>query len=485
MVLSMKGWSNAQRAKFVTAFVTYLQAHNDRVPVHVVMEEADAFIPQQPREDEAVMLGACDRLIRWGRQDGIGATAISQRSAAINKNVTTQCETLVAHRTIGPQDRDAVEAWIKYHGTREEREVVLSSLAVLADGEAWVWSPEWLHILLRIRLRRRSTFDSASTPKIGQKRIEPRHLAAVDIEKLRGQLATTIEQAKANDPKELRKRVQALTHELEMAQRSKLTAKVVEKVRRVEVEIIPAELTGILLDLTTDMDVLRGLGGRIEAMGKRLDRVKRLAAKAPKDVVIRSIVEPGRRPMPASPPAAAPARVAPTGNQTVPRGEGVITPSQRKVLDALAWCESANISPANRTQVAFLAGYTPDTGTFNNYLGALRTAGLIDYPTPGYVALTADGRHEAAVLDVPLTPEALHATLYSKLGRSLSKLLQVVIERYPDSLSRAELAEITNYAPDTGTFNNYLGRLRSLGLIDYPAKGYVAGLPVLMLEGAA
>src|SRR5258708_40253815 len=88
MVLSMKGWSNAQRAKFVTAFVTYLQAHNDRVPVHVVLEEADAFIPQQPREDEAVMLGACDPPIRGGRRDGVGGTAISQRAAAVNQHVT-------------------------------------------------------------------------------------------------------------------------------------------------------------------------------------------------------------------------------------------------------------------------------------------------------------------------------------------------------------------------------------------------------------
>ena len=35
-----------------------------------------------------------------------------------------------------------------------------------------------------------------------------------------------------------------------------------------------------------------------------------------------------------------------------------------------------------------------------------------------------------------------------------------------------------------GTYGNILGRLRSLGLIDYPSPGEVVALPVLFLEGA-
>jgi len=60
-----------------------------------------------------------------------------------------------------------------------------------------------------------------------------------------------------------------------------------------------------------------------------------------------------------------------------------------------------------------------------------------------------------------------------------------LIAAYPNALSRETLAELTNYTVNTGTFNNYLGSLRSLQLIDYPDKGAVIALPVLFLEEAA
>lgn len=68
------------------------------------------------------------------------------------------------------------------------------------------------------------------------------------------------------------------------------------------------------------------------------------------------------------------------------------------------------------------------------------------------------------------------------LGSRLSARLPV-----PRSvaLSRADVAAAAGYEANGGAFQNPLGSLRSLGLIDYPAPGQVAALPVLFLEGAA
>src|SRR5258708_762231 len=272
MILSMKGWSIGERARFVTDFVTYLLNHNNRVPVHVFLEEADAFIPQRPQPDEAKMLGATDRLIRWGRQDGIGATAISQRSAAINKNTTTQAETLIAHRTIGPQDRDAIEEWIKFHGTKEDRDKILSELPHLHNGEAYVWSPEWLKLLERIFIRRRRTFDSAATPKVGEKIITPKTLSSVDLKKISGQLQSVIDHAKQDDPKELKKELAAAHKQLVEARKQieVLGSRKIEVEKIVTREVVRPISEDLLRAINDDAGIIVRVIEMLETTGKRM-----------------------------------------------------------------------------------------------------------------------------------------------------------------------------------------------------------------------
>jgi hypothetical protein len=63
------------------------------------------------------------------------------------------------------------------------------------------------------------------------------------------------------------------------------------------------------------------------------------------------------------------------------------------------------------------------------------------------------------------------------------KLLRVLLEAYPTPISNEDLAAKAGYADGGGAFNNPRGRLRSLGLIDYPDKGMVVARPLLFLEG--
>lgn len=477
IVLDMTGWSGAERTRFVTAFALRLLAKNGRVPVHVFLEESDAFAPQRPYKGEEAMLGAVDRLVRWGRQEGIGATLITQRSARVNKDVTTQAETLIAHRTTGPQDRDAIDAWIRFHAGGEERQEVLATLPTLPSGTAWVWSPEWLDILQRVPVRRRQTYDSASTPKVGEKRPEPRRLAEVDVERLRSRLATTIEKVKVDDPRELRRRIVEL--ERQLVQES-------QRVARTEIQVqerqVPVEVKVLPPDMPRWVEVLREQGRALQQLGT--DIAGAMADGQAVAVVAKELRGATKRPEEPRRRAAAdedtlaagrPGRAAHAGAVALP------SRAQQKVLDVLAWLESVRLSPANRTQVAFLSGYTPNSGGFNNYLGALRSAGLIDYPAVGKVTLTDAGRSIAAAPDTPPTTEDLHAALFGKLGGSRARVLRALIDAYPGHLSREEVAERSGFQPNSGGFNNYLGSLRSLRLIEYPGRGRVVAEPVLFL----
>jgi hypothetical protein len=172
----------------------------------VFIDEADAFVPQRLIPGSERCFGAVDTMVRRGRSSGVAVTLISQRPQVINKDVLSQTEVLVSHQLTGPQDRKALEAWIEANDTENRRAEFMGSLASLKRGTAWFWSPGLLAIFKPVAVRDRHTFDSSATPKAGVTAIaSPKAFAAVDLQKLTAEIAASIEKAKADDPRELRK----------------------------------------------------------------------------------------------------------------------------------------------------------------------------------------------------------------------------------------------------------------------------------------
>jgi DNA helicase HerA-like ATPase len=80
-VLDMGAMHKAERARLVADLLDYLFTHN-REPLWLVLEEADAFAPQQPMGDHARVLGEVDRIARRGRNFGFRLISITQRPAS-------------------------------------------------------------------------------------------------------------------------------------------------------------------------------------------------------------------------------------------------------------------------------------------------------------------------------------------------------------------------------------------------------------------
>ena len=130
-----------------------------------------------------------------------------------------------------------------------ENPQIVEDLPGLADGEAWVWSPNWLRTTKRIRFRRRRTFDSGATPKVGASKRPPATLADVDLGALTERMSETIERAKADDPKELRKRIATLEREAQQRPTEQITETVVEYVDRPVLNGQVGELREVVLQL--------------------------------------------------------------------------------------------------------------------------------------------------------------------------------------------------------------------------------------------
>jgi hypothetical protein len=286
MVLDVSRFDDDERQLFVTDFAERIYAGNEE-PLHLVFDEADLVAPQATMAGERRMVRAINNIVRRGRTRGLGSTLITQRSAELAKGVLSQTEVLIALRTNSPHDRDAIEAWVKKHIPRTDsaeglREAspseVMASLPSLPIGTAWVWSPGWLGLLRKVRIRQRETFDSSATPKAGQATRAPKTFAEVDLQGLQWEMASMIERAEADDPERLRRTIAGLRQDLATA-RAAAPAQVVE--RRVEVRVPDegliarfeaglAELGRILSPVSGAAEELKRVSSDLGAVGDEL-----------------------------------------------------------------------------------------------------------------------------------------------------------------------------------------------------------------------
>jgi hypothetical protein len=512
-VLDVSEFSKADEVGFLRPFAERLLKVN-RQPLHLFLEECDDYIPQEKATDELKLVRAFSRLIRHGGFKGIGATLITQRAALVNKNVLAQTETMIVLRTTHPPDQKQVADWIKGHEASAE---VMPTLRSLPIGQGWVLSPGFLGTVSQHAFDRRRTFDSGATPKMGETRVEPSRLADVDLATIKEQMAETIEKAKADDPKELRKTIaeqrqrmgsyEVRLNELEL----ELASRPDVEPERVEVPALAPDVADQLGALLTDLidtassieqaglatrDALDDAVAKFDAADVATQRLP-AAAKEGSATGGRS----SARPSPQSPPAVsttghtsrgtatpqvAPGRGGQEMRPAAPTGTAVdasLSDPQQRILDVLAWFTNLGIGPTvARSQVALYSGVSPKSGSYGQNLGVLRAAGYITYPSKGSVHVTDAGLAAAQPADAVTTTEELHEALLSRLPDPQAKIVKVLVAAYPEDCDRSDVAEACGVSPASGSYGQNLGVLRSLGLIDYPVKGRVTALPLLFID---
>lgn len=443
--------SNAEQDRFVADFAErlYRKKADRRDPLHLFIDEADSFAPQRPLPGQQRMLGSIEAIIRRGGIRGLGATLITQRPAVLNKNVLTQVEVLVVLQITAPQDRAAIDEWVKGNGTKEQRDELVNSLASLGKGDTWFWSPSWLDIFKRVHIRARETFNSSATPESGRAVVAPRRLADVDLNALRTRMAATIEQAKATDPKLLQKRVTDLERLLQQAQAAK------PEVQRIEVPaILPADLTALnaLIQHAEQIaGALRGIADQFTTQWTVIQDSFRAAAT-------RSPIIPQRNP----------ARLAVT-HMTPPTAiSSNLSKAERAILTALAQYPGGK----SQRQVAVLAGYAWKGGGFNNALSRCKVQGWITGSKERY-QITGAGIDALGDWTPLPAGRALAAYWLAQLPQAQRAILQTLIDAYPAALDKVTLAQragvlagkTDGYEPGGGGFNNALSRLRTLDLV--------------------
>lgn len=424
--------------RFMLAFLDAIYRKANGEPVHLIFDEADLWAPQ--KASEPLLQSRMEEICRRGRVKGLIAWLISQRPAVISKDVLSQVSGLVAFKLTSSQDRDALEGWIEGQADRQQWKEIRAALPTLQQGNGVIWIPA-RGVLKTAAFPKKTTFDSSASPERGQAR-RSATLKPLDISSLKTKLAMVETETKANDPKSLKAEIAELKAQIRKSQNNTIDQKAIEQAAQ------DGHSRGYAEGLRA------GIERAINAVKNALNEAPLITPRAAVPVkTVQVAVAPKVI-------ARAPATVSSS-----------LTSSQQKIVNSVAWWQSVGIQSPKRVQVAFVAGYKPGSGNFNNLLSQLSTAGLIEYPRPGLIFLTDAGSAVAS-------PDSISHHSPSEAARAIlngpqTKLFDQAIRAYPDSLTREQLASDAGYSAGSGNFNNLCSSLSSLEIIEYPERGVV------------
>jgi hypothetical protein len=449
-----------QRHRFVTEFAEAIYREN-KTPLHLIIDEADEFIPQNPLPETKRLLHHIDRIIRRGRIRGFRVMMITQRPAVIHKNALTQANTLVVMRLTAPQDRKAIQAWIDGNADAATGKRVLDSLAGLQRGEGWVWAPE-LGTLEREKFPRIHTFDSSRTPGDDEQVQEPTKLADVDIGEIRASFeavaaeARTLAEVQAENAKLKR----------ELAKKTEAGIPVSEVNQRVKTAVAEAlkhrESVNNSRNNLRDDSSIKALTRIVEIAQKALGATTPEIENASR---IKSAAHSGHNSLVSRP--------EPRLNGESKTGSGSLPKGERATMIAIA----QHPDGVTREQLSILTGYKRSTR--DAYLQRMRERGLID--TSGeQITATAEGIAALGDSFEPLpTGEELQRHWIERLPRGESLILGMLCAVYPESVDRDEISGAMNFARSSR--DAYLQRLSARKLIR-AERGSVRASSILFSE---
>lgn len=467
------------RVRFVRGFLEALVDAPRSMwrPALVVIDEAHVFCPQHGQAESA---NAVIDLMTRGRKRGLCGVLATQRISKLHKDAAAEANNKLVGRCALDVDMKRAADELGFSGRDEQH-----ALRTLPPGEFFAFGPALAEQVTRMRVGNVAT----THPKVGA-RSAPVPAARETVQAVLAQLADLPKEAEqeARTVESLGRRVRELEAELRKARAGAPDPEAIERARaagredgRDEAARSRAATVRFLRDCATHAEVAAEAARRtVKALAETLDRVE-VAVPMPPTAHFSTSNDVAKTAVPARP--TPPRQVSRLRSETVSGGTARLAGPEQRILDAIAWLEQIGITEPEQTAVAFLAGYTYGGGAFNNPRGALRTKGLVEYRAGDRIALTDDGRAHARLPDAPLTSDELHRRVLDRLPGPEQRLLRPLLDVYPDALSNEDLAERAGYTAGAGAFNNPRGRLRSLGLVEYPQPGHVVARGILFVEG--
>lgn len=454
--------SDADKTRFATAFADRFFFRKKSMPsaVHIFIEECQEFVPQNPQKGEERMLHAFIRMQKLGRNFGIGSSYITQRPQEVNKKALNMAQTLFVFRNTGTHERQAIEKWIE---DKSLDETIANDLPKIPTGHCHIWSPEFLKISEIIHISEKETFNASATPEVGSV-AKSRQLAPIDLEKVRADMLATIEKAKADDPKLLKKKIFELEKQL-TTQLSTIGKAIVNKDIPMGVSQWMKYGEKYGYDKFFEKKILnetqRKYQSEIKARESTILDLQKIFSHIKKMIPIFAETDPAF-------PGFKLAFKKPTSNmESFDKPVGIDPRTGAlKILSAIAqYPEGISMS-----HISILTQYKSTSRTVYTQelvkAGYIRKQGDVYFPTDSGIEYLGDEYQE-----LPRGKE-LHKHLMNTLPDGEKRLFAVIIGAYPNTVNKQELMDSTGYKATSTSV--YIQHLLARKVIEKTSEGYKA-----------
>lgn len=441
-------------------FVDFSQAlmKSARGVIYLVIEEAHEFAPKERSGigAETVAIHWAKKLATAGRSKGIRLIVATQRTQALHNAVLGSCETMIAHRISAPADQEPISKWLKANTDKDTLEKVMGTLSSLPTGTGCILSGE-AKIFEQVKFPKFSTYDNTATPENDSEEVKVK-TAPVDQEALRAIIGDAVKEADAKDPSKLIARIK----ELEKAAHKGLPAPVVQKdLERAKNNgyekgfndaCIQAEARFSALKICVSEEISKIFSNPDMGGVKSKDFHFSFSEKPDSELNVKN-------------PIVIKKHTSSEGIflESLVAGKVKLNGPQSRIINSLRFWLSVGNDRPTRAQVAAVAGYSANGGSFGVPASQLSTMGIIGKPSNGVMNLLQDPGGDK--IDAK-------ANVLSILDGPQKRLLDSFLQHNPpDVLTRTEVAERAGYSPDGGAFGVPASKLCTLQIFEKPESG--------------
>jgi len=429
---------------------------------HVFIEEAAEFAPQKIGYEQGQVYAEIEKLARMGGNSRLGYTLINQRAEEVNKAVLELCDNLFLHRQKGRRSLEALSKWLDVGNVREGK-AIIESLSTLPTGEAWAWMQGADHATrIKVPAKRSLHPDRRVMRDDAGAEVKP----AVDVGKfvdaMRAALAKTAPAPEERKAKKIAPAAEA------PPERARALAEAYEEGFR----------HGWNFGIARGNEAVDTFRRKLGSLETALAEAVRPHQDPPPQARAKIKALQTRKPDPSRHPDPEPSRQLRAKSSQPPVEipaslNGQVGKGPLAMLAALRRCHP---EPLTQAEWAVLAVFKRSGGTWRTYVSQLRTQGFIAQDGDRF-SLTAAG-----LAAVPSPAEFPVADAWKqKLGSTPGRMLDALIEVFPETLDKANLADKARMIVEGGSFRTYLSKLKSNGLIEIAGKRRIKASEALFL----
>ncbi len=417
----------------------------------VVIDEAHQFCPEKSKsESGSSVIDLCTR----GRKRGYCAVLATQRISKLNKDAAAECNNQMVGRTLLDIDQKRAADTL---GITDKKEI--RNLRNMDDGQFRVFGPAIGREVNDVQVGLTKTVHLDAKQNISKPTPTPKNIAKImkDVIDLPKEAETELKNLSdyKNKVVELKREVRRLEHS---KPKPEVDEKSLERARQQGFREAQKQLVD---EIRKEHDSLRKAKLAYDRMERGVQQIatncsKLLQIESPKivpiqppssthpvpKVILREVTEIHRD----SP------EIMPTD---IVEGEVKLGLCSRKIYSVLYNNSDREFT---KVQMALLSGYSIKSGSFNNSLAQLKSMGLMRRNN-GKVSLGESSSEYASEPFQEISKELWG----SKMGLCSRKIFDFLLVNANIEFSKDEIATNVSYSVTSGSFNNSLAQLNSLG----------------------